>query len=284
VVNAVGSALSQEAEILFASGLKTEVGGELVSVKRNVLGSAQVVFPFGKPDWYIYYTTDGSTPSEGNLGAAMQYVGAFDVTESVTLWPIAFSPDFSRKSVGTPVRVNVLKPQELSVSGGDGLVHLGPAVPIRAESSTGLPVALAVVSGPGRLEVGNLIPTGGGVIRLRASQAGDDIWAPTSLDVERVVAPATPSITWTPISDRALGSAPVTLEATTSSGLPISYSVVSGPATLNGASLTITGVGTVTVKATQDGNGNIAAAEPVSQSNRCAPGYVTLERLLHMAL
>jgi hypothetical protein len=254
VVNAVGSALSQEAEILFASGLKTEVGGELVSVKRNVLGSAQVVFPFGKPDWYIYYTTDGSTPSEGNLGAAMQYVGAFDVTESVTLWPIAFSPDFSRKSVGTPVRVNVLKPQELSVSGGDGLVHLGPAVPIRAESSTGLPVALAVVSGPGRLEVGNLIPTGGGVIRLRASQAGDDIWAPTSLDVERVVAPATPSITWTPISDRALGSAPVTLEATTSSGLPISYSVVSGPATVSGRQLTLTGAGTVVVRAAQAGN------------------------------
>jgi hypothetical protein len=104
------------------------------------------------------------------------------------------------------------------------------------------------------LEVGNLIPTGGGVIRLRASQAGDDIWAPTSLDVERVVAPATPSITWTPISDRALGSAPVTLEATTSSGLPISYSVVSGPATVSGRQLTLTGAGTVVVRAAQAGN------------------------------
>jgi streptogramin lyase len=55
-----------------------------------------------------------------------------------------------------------------------------------------------------------------------------------------------------------------TLTATASSGLAVSYSVVSGPATLAGSTLTYTGPGTVIVQATQDGNVQYGAAPPVS--------------------
>jgi len=41
--------------------------------------------------------------------------------------------------------------------------------------------------------------------------------------------------------------------AESSSGLPITYSVVSGPATISGSTVTLTGVGTVTLQATQSG-------------------------------
>lgn len=51
-----------------------------------------------------------------------------------------------------------------------------------------------------------------------------------------------------------------TLSATASSGLAVTYSVVSGPATLSGSSLTLTGAGTVVVRASQAGNGTYAAA------------------------
>ena len=48
---------------------------------------------------------------------------------------------------------------------------------------------------------------------------------------------------------------PYTLEATTTSGLPVSFEIVSGPATLDGNVMTLTGeVGTVTLKATQAGD------------------------------
>lgn len=57
----------------------------------------------------------------------------------------------------------------------------------------------------------------------------------------------------------------MTLTARATSGLPVSYSV-SGPATLAGNRVTPTGPGQVTVTATQPGNGNYAAATPVSQS------------------
>ena len=62
------------------------------------------------------------------------------------------------------------------------------------------------------------------------------------------------------------GVAPLLLKATASSGLPLSYAVISGPATVSGSNLTITGAGSVTVQAGQTGNGTYAAAAPVNQT------------------
>lgn len=64
-------------------------------------------------------------------------------------------------------------------------------------------------------------------------------------------------------TDRPFNSAPFALSATASSGLPVSFSVVSGPATVSGSTLTLTGMGPVTVRATQAGNANFEAALPV---------------------
>lgn len=58
----------------------------------------------------------------------------------------------------------------------------------------------------------------------------------------------------------------LSLGATASSGLPVSFTVASGPATVTGNTATFTGVGTVTITASQAGNSNYAAAAPVSPS------------------
>ena len=62
-------------------------------------------------------------------------------------------------------------------------------------------------------------------------------------------------------------SGPLTLAATATSGLPVSYSVT-GPATISGNTLTLTGasVGFVTVTASQAGDSNHLAAASVTQS------------------
>jgi hypothetical protein len=59
---------------------------------------------------------------------------------------------------------------------------------------------------------------------------------------------------------------PVTLSATSTSGLAVSYSIVSGPGSINGTTLTPSGVGTITVSASQAGNSNYSAATPVSRT------------------
>ena len=58
----------------------------------------------------------------------------------------------------------------------------------------------------------------------------------------------------------------VQLTARSSSGLAVTYSVISGPATVSGKALTITGAGAVTVQAAQGGNGNYAAATSVQRT------------------
>jgi hypothetical protein len=69
-----------------------------------------------------------------------------------------------------------------------------------------------------------------------------------------------------PTSPVQYGVGPITLVATASSGLAVTFTVTSGPATLSGNILTITGAGTVVVTATQAGNGSYAAATPVSST------------------
>ena len=61
------------------------------------------------------------------------------------------------------------------------------------------------------------------------------------------------------------GSA-VVLGATASSGLPVSYTVTAGPATVSGNVLTLTGMGSVTVQADQAGDSTYEPAASVSQT------------------
>ncbi len=90
-----------------------------------------------------------------------------------------------------------------------------------------------------------------------------------------VIAPAGQTITFAPLADRAFSSAPITLSATASSGLPVSFTLVDGPADLQGATLTLTGAGTITVRATQAGDANRSAAAPVERSFTVLAGFTS---------
>ena len=69
------------------------------------------------------------------------------------------------------------------------------------------------------------------------------------------------------ISDKLLGTAPFALTApTSSSDWPVILSVKSGPATLSGNTVTLTGAGTVVLAANQAGNENYNAAPEVTTS------------------
>ena len=62
------------------------------------------------------------------------------------------------------------------------------------------------------------------------------------------------TISFNSIADKTYGDQAFSLSATASSGLSVTYAVISGPASISGSSLNITGIGTVTVEATQAGN------------------------------
>ncbi len=77
---------------------------------------------------------------------------------------------------------------------------------------------------------------------------------------------ASQSISFTGIDSRPYSEIPIMLAATSSSGLTVTYLVVSGPATISGDQLTLTGTGTVVVRASQAGNTNYLAAANVDRA------------------
>jgi hypothetical protein len=80
------------------------------------------------------------------------------------------------------------------------------------------------------------------------------------------VARAAQSISFGPLAGKTFGDAAFTLSATATSGLPVTFSLVSGNAILSSGMLAITGAGPITVRASQAGNASFAAAVSVDQS------------------
>jgi hypothetical protein len=98
----------------------------------------------------------------------------------------------------------------------------------------------------------------------------------TSPSIVVVVNEANQTISFGSLADKTYGDAPFAVSATASSGLPVSFSIVSGPATVAGSTVTITGAGTVTVRAAQAGDANWNAATNVDQSFGVAQVLLTV--------
>jgi sugar lactone lactonase YvrE len=138
---------------------------------------------------------------------------------------------------------------------------------LAAQASAGLPVSFNVVSGPATFADGRLALTGAGTVIVRATQAGDERYA-AAPSVERAfnVLKAAQTLVFAPLAARSFTDGPLQVEATASSGLPVSFAMVSGPATLSGNVLIVSGAGTVIVRASQTGDANYEAAAHVDQT------------------
>lgn len=150
---------------------------------------------------------------------------------------------------------------------------LDAPVALTATATSGLPVTLEIVSGPATLSGNSISFTGTGTVLVRATQAGDANYAPTTFDfpvnatprlAQTITFPELPNLvyTGTPLTFTLTGSA--------SSGLPLVYSIVEGSAiaTRDSATniVTVTGLGTVSIRAFQNGNTTYAPATFITRT------------------
>ena len=128
-------------------------------------------------------------------------------------------------------------------------------------ASSGLPVKISVLSGPATIQGNFFTPTGIGTVTISAYQPGNQYWNPSPIvSTSFVINPSTQTI-FPPITNsQTFGTGSIPLNGTDSSGLPLTYQLLSGPATLANNTLTPTGVGTVTYVTKQAGNSNFLAA------------------------
>ena len=143
------------------------------------------------------------------------------------------------------------------------------SIPLVAAASSGLQVSFSVISGPATLTSSNMLTlTGAGAVTVEADQSGNSGFNPAiPVDASFNVARANQSIAFAPLPDKSAGDAPFALTATTSSGLPVYFNIISGPAVTDTNNVvTLLGAGTVTAIAWQPGNSNYNAAATVQQS------------------
>ena len=123
---------------------------------------------------------------------------------------------------------------------GDQTYLVAP-IELSATASSGLGVTFSVESGPGRVEGKRLTITGAGTVAVVASQAGNGRHmraVPVTRSFE--VGKAAQTITLGAIADRDFTTTPIVLSGSASSGLGVTLTVSSGPATVLGSTLTLT--------------------------------------------
>ncbi|MEK7253165.1 MAG: hypothetical protein AAB316_00340, partial [Bacteroidota bacterium] len=151
-------------------------------------------------------------------------------------------------------------------------VTTDPPFTLSATATSGLPVSFAIVSGPATISGNTVTLTGStGTVTVRATQAGNASWNPAT-PVDRSFTVSAPglqnqTITFNALANKVTTDPPFNLSATASSSLPVTFTLVSGPATLSGNTVTLTGsTGTVTIRASQAGNASYNPAPDVTRS------------------
>jgi hypothetical protein len=156
----------------------------------------------------------------------------------------------------------------------------GTTLALTATASSGLPVSYVSTTQSVCTVVGSVATlSAGGTCTIVASQSGANQYGPAANVSQSFTVTSqaqSQTITFAPASPVTYGITPITLTASASSGLAVTYSYVSGPGTLNGNVVSVTGVGTIVIAASQAGNSSYAAATQVSASIVVLPATLTV--------
>ena len=149
------------------------------------------------------------------------------------------------------------RPQQLTIDLPSSVDLAELILGFRAVSSSGLPVAVKVKSGPAVIDGDRLVLKDVGTVLLELSQSGNPNYA--SVSEERTLkitsSKQRQTISWVGPSETNLyPRRPYPLRAASSSGLPVTFRVQSGPAYLSDGSLYVTGAGSIAVLAEQSGD------------------------------
>lgn len=227
---------------------------------------------FGDPDFDLtatasslldvtYTVISGPITISGNT---VSITGTGSVTiEASQAGDLDFKPATSVQQV-----FNVLKAdQTISFEALPAKTFGDDAFDFAATASSGLEVSYTLISGPATLSGKTISITGAGSVTLEATQAGNDNYnSADTVQQTLTINKADQTISFEAVSDKTFGDASFDISASASSSLEIIYTLVSGPATLSGQTISITGAGSVTIEATQSGNDNYNSAAAVQQT------------------
>jgi hypothetical protein len=252
-----------------------------------VVGKATPTLTWATPSAITYGTALSATQlnASGSVAGTIAYSPASGTTPSLGTQTLSatFTPtdtsNYNSASVAVSLNVIVAVPSSptlLGVTTANGEATLTFAAPnftggstvtgytIRATATDGTTIIVNATGSPAKIT--GLTP--GKSYRFTVSvnnSAGSSESSSTSdaLTISQV----NQTITFAALANRVSNSGSFALLATASSGLNVSYTVLSGPALLSGNSVDLTGaLGPVVIRASQAGNATYAAASDVEVS------------------
>ncbi|MBC7848282.1 MAG: hypothetical protein H7Y31_01035, partial [Chitinophagaceae bacterium] len=192
-----------------------------------------------------YYAADGGAFSVKFINDC----GTGPVSNAIT-----FANPASPQTITIPSRTPITMTPNLALS-------------LNATASSGMRIFYQKISGPATLTNDTIQVTGVGTIVIKAYQPGDDVFSPAANKFDTIIIVKGPqAITFDSIENKIFTDPPFVLGASSSSELTVAYTSPTNNATYHNGKLTLTGAGVVTIRASQDGNGNYFAATPVNRS------------------
>jgi hypothetical protein len=145
----------------------------------------------------------------------------------------------------------------------------GLTTTLTATANWGLPVTYQVHSGSRPSPESTLSYSGPGTVGIEAAQTGNITYAAAAAVQRLIMVTGAPAITFA-VANHTCGDAPFSVSATSNSSGAITYSLVSGNATVTSVGLvTLTGAGPVTIQAAQLAAGSyVAGRTPASRHRR----------------
>ena len=200
------------------------------------------------PGTYVY------TPASGTILAPGTQ------TLSVTFTPT----DTTHYGTATATVSLVVNKQPLVVTANNETAVYGSANPAYTYTITGFvngDTQLSATSGAPSLTTTPATPVNAGPYTIVAALGTltSSKYSFTFVNGTLTITPAAPTITFT-VANQTYGAAPFAVSATSNSTGAFTYTVVSGPATISGSTVTLTGAGTVVLQASEAADSNYAAA------------------------
>jgi hypothetical protein len=231
-VDATGSA----ARFHNPSGLAVDLSGNIY-VADEVNATVRMVTPAGVVTTLAGFPGSAGTADGTGNAARFQYLNDVAVDTSGNVYVADTGNQAIRKITQAGV-VTTLAGQSGNPGSADGIGSV-----VRFNNPGGVAVDVT-----GNLFISDVVNC-----TIRATQ-------PLTTRVDQTIA-------FAPLPNKSAGDVPFTLTATASSGLPVYFNILSGPAVLDTNNvLTLLGAGTVTAIAWQPGDPSYNAAAPVQQS------------------
>ncbi len=153
---------------------------------------------------------------------------------------------------------------------------INPVIPLTATVDSGMPITYTLVNGTATIDGQTLIGTAFSWVVVRAEQSGDSLFLPVQVDAGVTFEREPQTIQFLGPYQVFMTNPTVTLNATSSSGLPVAFRRRIGPGEVNGSILTATQGGTININVYQSGN---TIYQPAPQLNVEIPVFRSPQQL-----